>query len=196
MKNLLVVVDMVNGFVKFGALADKNINKITPTIINAIEYMKASNFDLIAFKGCHSINDEEFKIYPAHCLKGTPENELIDELKPYEKYFDHIIDKNTTDGFVTPEFQKIVKENVYDQVFITGCCTDICVLNFFESYNKYVAENNLDTKFVILENACATFDAKNHNAEEMHSKAIAKMENEGAKILYLPTETEEDDETL
>ena len=30
MKKLLLVIDMVNGFVKEGALADKEINKITP----------------------------------------------------------------------------------------------------------------------------------------------------------------------
>ena len=39
-KNMLVVVDMVNGFVNFGALADNKINKITPKIIKLIESAK------------------------------------------------------------------------------------------------------------------------------------------------------------
>ena len=37
MKKLLLVIDMVNGFVKEGALADNYINTITPNIINLIK---------------------------------------------------------------------------------------------------------------------------------------------------------------
>ena len=37
MKKLLLVIDMVNGFVKEGALADKEIDNITPNIINLIK---------------------------------------------------------------------------------------------------------------------------------------------------------------
>ena len=41
MKKLLVIIDMINGFVKEGALADKQINNITPNIIKLIEeYIK------------------------------------------------------------------------------------------------------------------------------------------------------------
>ena len=40
MKKLLLVIDMVNGFVKEGALADEYINNITPNIIKLIEEFK------------------------------------------------------------------------------------------------------------------------------------------------------------
>ena len=194
MNNLLVVVDMVNGFVKFGALHDKNINNITPTIIEAIKFAKQNGFDLVAFKDAHSVDDKEFETYPVHCLKGTAESDLIDELKPYQKHFDFVIDKNTTNGFVTKEFQELIKTKKYDNVFLTGCCTDICVLNFFDSYNNFAKQNGLDTKFVVLENACATFDAPNHSATEMHTKALSHMKNCGAKIATFPIK--EDEETL
>ena len=85
MKNLLVVIDMVNGFVNFGALADKNIGKVTPTIINMMNDAKKNGLKILAFKDCHNKDDEEFAIYPPHCLKGTPESELIPELKEREK---------------------------------------------------------------------------------------------------------------
>ena len=40
MKKLLIIVDMVNGFVKEGPMADNYINNITPNIINLIQEFK------------------------------------------------------------------------------------------------------------------------------------------------------------
>ena len=190
MKNLLVVVDMVNGFVKEGALHDEKINNITPTIIEMIKFAKKNGFEIVAFRDSHTADAEEFKTYPVHCLKGSSESELIDELKPYEKYFDHIIEKNTTNGFVTEEFKQLVKQEKFDNVLLTGCCTDICVLNFFNSYNEYVKQNGLKTKFVVVDNACATFDGANHPAKEAHKSAVLEMQNAGAKIVNFPTKEE------
>lgn len=196
MKNLLVVVDMVNGFVNFGALADKNINKITPTIINMIKDAKKNGFELLAFRDSHSMNDEEFKTYPPHCLKGTTESELIPELKPYAKHFDHIIEKNTTNGFITTEFQNMLKTNKYDNVVVCGCCTDICVLNYVESFENYIKDKNLDTKIFVVKNACYTFDGANHNAEEYHNLALKQMQKMGAKIVQFPSKEYDDVENF
>lgn len=182
MKNLLVIIDMVNGFVNFGALADKNINKITPTIIKAIKNARQNNYNVVAFKDCHNAFDEEFNDFPPHCLKGSEESELIPELKKYENYFDYIIDKNTTNGFITQEFKQILKNNHFDNVYVCGCCSDICVINFVSSYLNFIKSNNLSTKVIVYENACYTFDGENHNAEICHQKAILDMKKMGALI--------------
>lgn len=182
MKNLLVVVDMVNGFVNFGALADKNINKITPTIINLIKDAKLKGMDIVAFKDCHRMGDDEFMDYPPHCLAGTAESDLIPELKPYEKDM-YLINKNTTNGFKTEKFQNIVANIEYDNVYVVGCCTDICVKGFVESFTSFNRLYGRDTNVVVIENACYTFDGVNHNAEVMHNKAIYEMREAGAKIV-------------
>ena len=182
MKNLLVIIDMVNGFVNFGALADKNINKVTPNIIKLIEKAKDKNYHIVAFKDCHSLLDSEFKTYPVHCLKGTSESELIDELKVYENEM-QLIEKNTTNGFITKDFQNIVKNIKIDNVYVSGCCTDICVQDFVTSYLKYIKENNLKTKIYVVDDACYTFNNENHNASLMHKNAIEKMKELGAIIV-------------
>ena len=192
MKNLLVVIDMVNGFVNFGALADKNINKITPTIIDMIKDAQKNGFEILAFRDCHSLNDEEFKIYPPHFLKGTAESQLIPELEPYAKHFDYNIEKNTTNGFVTTEFQNLLKTNKFDNVVVCGCCTDICVLNFVDSYLNYIKKEKLPTKVVVLENACYTFNGEKHNADECHNTAIKQMKDCGAKIAKYPIKMQEE----
>ena len=174
---------MVNGFVNFGALADKQIDKITPVIVSLVKKAKKNNFEVVAFKDCHSIDDAEFQTFPPHCLKGTPESELIPQLKNISSLFDFQICKNTTNGFVTKQFQNLLAKNVFDKVYVCGCCTDICVLNFVESYVDYINRNALATKIVVFENGCYTFDGENHNAQKCHEQALEKMENLGAIVL-------------
>lgn len=188
-KNLLVVIDMVNGFVNFGALADKNINNITPNIINIIKKAKEKNYEIIAFKDCHKENDEEFKVFPRHCIEGTKESELIPELNG-KGYFDKEINKNTTNGFITKEFQNLIDKNIYENVIVCGCCTDICVKNFVESYLNFIKQNKLQTKIIVVENACQTFDSEIHIAGTEHKNAIIDMSKMGAKIVKIKEKKE------
>lgn len=187
MKNLLVVVDMVEGFVNFGALADKKINKITPNIVKLIKQAKENQTKIIAFRDSHSMQDEEFKVFPVHCLKDRAESQFIPEIKAIKHNIDVDIEKNTTNGFITKEFQKIVHNVTFDNVIVCGCCTDICVLNFVISYLNYIKENNLKTNIVVIEDACSTFDGKNHNAKQFHNKAINQMATLGATIKTIGT---------
>ena len=68
------------------------------------------------------------------------------------------------------------------EIVVCGCCTDICVQNFVESYLNYIKSNNLGTKIHVINDGCYTFDNKNHSAEQTHSKAIMYMKSLGAQI--------------
>ena len=86
MKNLkiyrkaLIVVDMVNGFVREGVLHDDNISRVIPRQIELIEEYNKENELIIFIKDTHEINSTEFKRFGGtiHCLKGTTEAELVD----------------------------------------------------------------------------------------------------------------------
>ena len=181
MKDLLVVIDMVNGFVNFGNLADPKINKITPTIIKLIEQSIQNKNKIIAFCDNHKQNDIEFETYPEHCLEGSPESELIPELKPYEKNM-QIIKKPTTDGFNTDEFKSFIQNNKFENVIVCGCCTDICVQNFCNSLKNYFDKEKISSKISVVSDAVYTFDAPNHNAEECNKKALKEMKESGIVI--------------
>ncbi len=183
MKKLLIIVDMVNGFVKEGALADKRINKIVPAIISKLEQAKREGAQIIAFRDCHSKDDEEFKLFPPHCIKGTKESELIDELKVYQK--DMIdIEKNTTNGFNTPQMRKLLKDNRYDDIEITGCCTDICVTSLAQSLMRYFSEEKIDTRVHISENCVDTFDNPEHKADAVNKNALISLEAIGVDVCF------------
>lgn len=184
MKKLLLVIDMVNGFVKEGALADKKINDITPNIIKLIEKYIQNNDDIISIQEGHSNNSKEFESFPPHCILETEEAELIEELIPYKDKM-KVIRKNSTCGFVTKEFMRYIEENKDElkEVVLTGCCTDLCVMNFALPLKNYINEHNLDIKVLIYKDAVETYDSPTHNREEYNEIAFKIMKLNGIEII-------------
>lgn len=183
MKKLLLIIDMVNGFVKEGALADKQINNITPNIINLINEFTKNNDHIISIQEGHNENSKEFNNFPKHCVLGTEEAELIDELKIFE---DNIktIRKNSTCGFVTEEFLEYMKnnQNNLQEIILCGCCTDLCIINFALPLKNYINEKDLNTKITIHKNCVETYDSQTHKREEYNSMAFKIMKQNGIDI--------------
>ena len=183
MKKLLLIIDMVNGFVKEGALADSYINTITPNIINLIKEFKENDFEIISMQEVHTKESKEFENFPPHCILGTEEAELIDELKPYEKEM-RLIRKNSTSGFVNKEFLEYFEKNKneIEEVVLTGCCTDICILNFAIPLKTYINEYNLPIKVTVYKNTVETYNTPTHEREEYNKIAFKIMEQNGIEI--------------
>lgn len=180
-RNLLVVVDMVNGFINEGNLADKSINRITNNVVSLVEDAIQNNINIVAFKDTHTEKDVEFNSFPPHCIKGTSECELIPELKIYE-HFMHIIEKPTTNGFETDKFKNLIRCVKFDNIYVCGCCTDICVYNFVNSLIDYLHKNGLNTNIIVVQDAVDTFNGTNHKADEVNQKYLSKMDNLGISI--------------
>lgn len=183
MKKLLLVIDMVNGFVKEGALADKQINNITPNIVKLVEKYINNNDDIISIQEGHTKSSKEFENFPSHCILGTEEAELIEELMPFKDKM-KLIRKNSTSGFITDDFMRYMKdnENRLEEIVLTGCCTDLCILNFAIPLKTYINEHNLNTKVVIYKNAVETYDAPTHNRKEYNDMAFKIMQQNGIDI--------------
>ena len=183
MKRLLLIIDMINGFVKEGPLADKQINNITPNIIKLIEKFIENGNDIISIQEGHSSNSKEFESFPPHCIIGTEESKLIEELMPYEKNM-KVIRKNSTCGFITKEFIKYIQDNKDElkEIVLTGCCTDLCVMNFALPLKNYINEHNLDIKVTIYKNTVETYDSPIHNRDEYNEMAFKIMKLNGIEI--------------
>ncbi len=183
MKKLLLVIDMINGFVKEGALADKQINNITPNIVKLVEKYINNNDDIISIQEGHTKSSKEFENFPPHCILGTEEAELIEELIPFKDKM-KLIRKNSTSGFITDDFMRYMKdnENRLEEIVLTGCCTDLCILNFAIPLKTYINEHNLNIKVTIYKNAVETYDAPNHNRKEYNDMAFKIMQQNGIDI--------------
>ena len=172
MKELLFVVDMVNGFVKEGSMHDDSIMKIVDVISQECKVHEHRLF----IADTHEADAIEFKSFPAHCVKGTSEAEIIDELKPY---VNEILEKNSTNTFHVLN-KEILKD--YDSFKIVGCCSDICVMQFALSLKTYLNQMNMPQQVIVVEKGIATYDASYHPAEEYHRMAINMMEQSGIVI--------------
>lgn len=182
-KEILIIVDMINGFVNQGPLADPNIKKIVAENVRLVQmFMKQSN-PVVVFKEAHKNDSLEFKRYPVHCLDNSYEAELIDELKVFESYLTEF-KKNSTSGFMAPNFKQYIDSlKSLKEIIITGCCTDICVMDLAIPLKKYFDENNLDINIVIPENAVDTYNAPSHIRDEWNQMAFCFMKQAGIEIV-------------
>lgn len=183
LRGLLIVVDMVNGFVREGKMADPYIEHIIPEQLRLIK-MFLDNHEGVAFiKDNHELGCREFERYPEHCVIGTNEANLVDELIPFER--DALVyPKNSTSAIFAQKFIADVErmENL-QEVIITGCCTDICVMNLAIPLQNYFDELNKRINIVVPTNAVETYNAPNHNRGEYNGMALKMLEQSGIKLV-------------
>lgn len=182
-QTLLINVDMVNGFAKQGAMADSYIEHIIPEQTRLMEQIIKNNEGIAIIKDTHKEDCREFKRYPMHCVEGTTESELVEELKVFEK--DALVyKKNSTSTMYALGFiEDIDKMENLKEVIIVGCCTDICVLNLAIPLQNYFDEKNRDIKITIPKNAVETYNAPYHNREEYNEMAFKLMAQAGINLV-------------
>lgn len=160
-KKMLIVVDMVNGFVNEGPLHDEAIADVIPRQLEVIRKYQKEGQLIVFIKDTHTKDSVELKRFnnEAHCSKGTKEARLIDELQIFENADNVIsIEKNSTSYMEAPDFRKLVSEllNV-SEVEVVGCCTDICVFNGTMGLANYFDQWNRNVNIRVHLDAIATF---------------------------------------
>lgn len=183
MKELLIVVDMVNGFLKEGTLADPTLMKIVPAQIELIKRVLARKGGLVFIKDTHNINSVEFKTFPPHCLKGTSEAEVIDELKPYQEY-GISYEKNSTSFMFAEGFQKLLEQlKNLKRIYGIGVLQDVCMLNGLVPLKNYFNQNNQDVEIIIPSDCTATYDSPLHNKEIYEKASNLIMKQSGLRLV-------------
>ena len=193
MKNLkiyrkaLIVVDMVNGFVREGVLHDKSIEAVIDRQLEIVNNYIDDGGLIIFIKDTHQKGSTEFKRFgdTEHCIEGTHEAELVDELKPFENLDNAIcIKKNSTSYMEAPDFRNLIKdaENI-DRIDVIGCCTDICVANGTIALANYFDQWNRDVEIRVHEDSIATYGAPGRNKEEYENAAKLLMKQQGIQLV-------------
>lgn len=184
-KGMLIVVDMVNGFVREGVLHDKKIADVIPRQIELIKEAKARG-DLIVFiKDTHEDEAVEFKRFgnTKHCVRGTSEANLVDEFLEYEDDEDTIsIEKNSTSYMEAPKFRELIGSLTnLERVDVVGCCTDICDFNGTMGLANYFDQHNRNVEINVHTDAVATYaeDARKNYVDA----AYLLMEQQGIQLV-------------
>ena len=189
MKNLemyekcLIIVDMVNGFVREGVLHDEKIADIIPRQIELIKEAKHEGKLIVFIKDTHNENSVEFERFgnTKHCVEGNVEAELVDELKEFEK--DGIaIKKNSTCFMEAPKFRELMElQKELKEFDIVGCCTDICVVNGAIALANYLDQQDRVHKIRVHEDAIATY--AEDNRKEYVDAAKILMKQQGIELV-------------
>lgn len=180
-KTMVIVVDMINGFVREGVFKNPKAEFIIPKIEKLIR--NTSKSQLAFVKDNHTINTIEFKTYPTHAIEGTSESEIINELKPYINDKTLVIPKNSTNAFFSPVFAKHLSENYYENFIICGVCSDICIAALATSLKQYLNQWNINSKVIIPLNCIETYDSLGHSADLMNLFTINQFISNGIEVV-------------
>ena len=195
-KKVLIVVDMVNGFVREGALADKHIEGTINNQVALIKKYQEEGNLVIFIKDTHTKTSTEHDRFGGalHCIEGTKEAELVDEIKPFEGNDNTItLEKNSTsyiwaenkkDGY---NFVDVLNnlENV-EEIEVVGCCTDICITNGVLPMMNYFDQKNKRVQVTLYKDAIDTFEIPGvHDREKYEEAAYMLLKQQGAKVKTL-----------
>jgi nicotinamidase-related amidase len=179
----VIVIDMINGFAKEGALYSERVEGIIPYMVEKLTLFEGYN--KVFFADEHNEDSLEFGSYPPHCIKGTVESDVIEELQPFVKDLGEVIPKNSTNGFVTKGFAEWLGKHPKIRNFVIfGDCTDLCVLQFSLTLKAYLNEWNTASHVIVPVKGVETFDmeATNHHAELMNVFAFYNMRANGIDL--------------
>ena len=183
-KELVVVVDMINGFVYEGNMKDQYIEHIIPGIKELIKrYIDRLDAEIFFIRDCHSKDSTEFAKFPVHCLENTSESEVVDELKVFESKGRTYKKNSTSAMFAKGLLEDIAKMKKLEKVYVVGCCSDICVMNFAIPLVNYLDEHDKKVEVVTVSDLIETYDVPYHPRDEYNAMANKLMGQAGVKLV-------------
>jgi nicotinamidase-related amidase len=194
LRKIIYNIDMVNGFVREGALHDTSIEESIPEQERLLKKFNGEKQGIAFIKDNHKLGCAEFNRFPVHCVTGTTEAVLVDELLPYEK--DAIVYlKNSTSAMFAPNMIRDLErmENLVEVVG-TGCLTHICVPNFLIPLKNYFDQMNRDVKVFAVKKAIANLNTEARNYQD--ECAYYMMENNGIIVVENLEELEEKENSM
>ena len=184
---MAVFVDIINGFINEGAMASERVGDIISPNAKLLKMCNDMGMLTAAFADCHEENAAEFTSFPPHCVKGTRESEIVDELKEQGGYI--LIPKNSTNGFNEQKFKDLIECHPEICTFIvTGDCTDICVLQFCLALKTFFTAQDRLVKIIIPISCVETYDAPFHSSDFANLAAYKLLKDSGITFVSSVTE--------
>ena len=172
MSNVVLVIDMVKGFLEPGhnLYCGDESREIIPKIHGLLGRERAAGSEILFISDHHDPDDLEFQIFPVHCVKGTDEPNVIPELAEFVTG-ENIVPKNRYSGFFNTALEARLAAEMPDKIIICGVCTDICVLHTASD------ARNRDYQVEVPADCVASFNPEAHVRALSHLKDIL-----GAKV--------------
>lgn len=204
-KTYLVIVDVLTGFCKEGALASKKVGEVIEPITQLISGLRKSGLPLhniIFLNDAHRLNAVEFNAFPPHCVAGTIESEVVEELRDVQKTEGvQTFYKNATNALFGKNGEGITFFEYLDQILkvdnvcflVVGDCTDLCIYQNAMGIQLFANERNVPVKVIVSKAHTRTYhlsvcDAKRigtiaHDAELLEPMFLYHMMLNGIQVV-------------
>ncbi|KJS89727.1 MAG: isochorismatase [Desulfosporosinus sp. BICA1-9] len=179
-KTVLIVIDMVKGFAKEGALYSPRIEGLISEIGRVIQLCIDCGIPILALADSHTKESPEYKRYPIHCGFNSKESEIVDEFRDHCRVFD----KNSINGYLEEEFQEWINAHPDINTFlVVGDCTDICVSSFALTAQADFDRKNKDSSVIVLTKGVETFDIPGtHDGDFYQMLGLMYISSNGIKL--------------
>ena len=150
----LIVTDMLYDFI-YGALKCDRAVKIIPVIKRLLDQAHKENWLVCYVNDTHDKNDPELAIWGEHAMRGTPGDQIIDELKPIGT--DKVFEKHFYSAFAYTGLDEYLKANNVDEIIVVGVQAHICIIN------TVCSAYNLGYKIKTPANGVEAFDQESYD---------------------------------
>lgn len=165
MADVVLVIHMQRCFLEEGMplFCGEESLRIIPNVQRLMDREVARGSSIIFTADTHEPDDEEFKIWPAHCVKGTAGAGIIPELASYPGA---LVESTRYSVFYGTDLEQRLEALKPEKIHVCGVCTDICVLH------SVAGARFRDYEVLVYTDAVATFDQQMHEFGLKHMKEI------------------------
>ncbi|MDI3317705.1 MAG: isochorismatase family cysteine hydrolase [Bacillota bacterium] len=180
----ILVVDMIRGFATEGPLASPRVAALSAPIARFLELAHAAGVRSI-YQLCdhHDPAAREFAAYPAHCVRGSSETELVPELAglPFAGEY-QVVAKNCLSSVWAGDWFPAAAHR-FRRFVVVGDCTDLCVYHTAMPIKLYRDQHQLDYEVLVPAQLVDTYDAPDHPADLFHRLFLYHMALNGVVVV-------------
>lgn len=172
-RTAIININTSEGFFRKGGLWSPHFASAIPQLVRVNEYLLHSR--KIFAVDYHTKKSAELRIFPEHCV-ADDECQILAELDKFASGAEVVV-KNCANAMFSNDFLRWFAENVdtLDNYIIAGALTDIDVMQLALSLRSYFNERDLKPRIIVVMNACRTFSAESHNADDFQTFSAYNM---------------------
>lgn len=172
-------IDPLKGFFYEGNLADPVMQRIVPNMVRLVKILTNKKCRHVIVADSHRRGDEELTRLPEHCMEGTSEAEVIDELKGFNS---HVIEKRTTNSFIGTGLIDYLLGATPRVVVVYGVCSDICVMQAVITLSNFADKIGLE-KIIVPMDCVTTFGVDARTKDKYAFEVLGNV----PKVVVIPS---------
>lgn len=175
----LVLVDILKGFCDQGPLSSERVNEMVKPVVTLANQLIEQGIpmeNIVFLNDSHPEDAEEFSAFAPHCIRNTPEAEVVDALRPIQQTKGvQTFYKNATNGMFGRDQTGLRFFEWLEKVFakgkstflIVGDCTDLCIYQNATGIRLFANEQNAKTEVIVPVSHVKTYDISVEQADQL-----------------------------